>query len=75
LLSEAGTLPKSAQGTCLRAYSPAEQTGDPVAGRSSANPVNVLPARSRADARFGATKSTGQLSSVTPCVLPEKSAR
>ncbi len=35
-LFEPGTLLKSVQGACLRAYSPAEHTSDPGPGRSSA---------------------------------------
>src|SRR5215469_778811 len=73
--TELDTFEKSVHGTCLRAYSPAEQTCDPVPGRSSEKPANVLPAAIRSLARFGAENVSGQASDLTPSVLPEKRAR
>src|ERR1017187_10537021 len=74
-LTEPGTLVKSVHGTCLRAYSPAEQAGDPGPGRSSESPAKLLPALIRSAARFGAVSRSAHPSSVTSCVLPENSAR
>src|ERR1039457_3302806 len=74
-LAEAGTDGKSVQGACLRAEFPLVHTADPAAGRSSAYPVKVWPAAMRSAPRFGPVNVCGQESVVTPCVLPENSAR
>ncbi len=74
-VADGGTLLKSAHGTCLRAYSPAEQTELPCGGRLSAYPVNVRCAAISSEARFAAPNVSGQLSLVTPWVLPENKAR
>src|SRR5258708_29514211 len=75
LLFAAGTFEKSVHGACLRAYSPDVQTSDPVEGKPSEYPANVLWAAVNSLSRFTAEKERGQESSTTPCVDPEKSAR
>src|SRR5215469_7470164 len=74
-LTDAGTLLNDVHGESWREYRGASHTRDPAAGRPSEYPTNVLPAASRPDARFGAVRFTGQGSPLTPCVLPENSAR
>src|SRR5690349_20854997 len=74
-LSDRGTLRKFVHGTCLRAYSPLTQASEPVAGRSSLYPANERFAAIRSAPRFGPLNDSGQASEVTPCVLPENSAR
>ena len=74
-VADGGTLLKSTQGTCLRAYSPLEHTEPPAAGRLSAYPVKVLCAAISSEARFAASNVSGQLSLLTPWVLPENRAR
>src|SRR5712671_732366 len=75
LLSPDGTLEKSIQGACLRAYSPETHTWDPTEGSPSAYPVNVFFAAINSLPKFAAEKVCGQESSMMPCVDPEKNAR
>src|SRR2546430_10384327 len=74
-LSDVGAPGKSVHGTCLRAYSPLVQAGDPVDGRSSLYPAKDRFAVIRSAPRFRPWNDSGQASEVTPCVLPENRAR
>src|SRR5215469_11750524 len=66
-LLDVGTLEKSTQGLCLRAYAPEVQTVDPAAGKSSEKPRKVLPAEMVSAPRLAAENGPeGQASEVTP---------
>src|SRR5215472_16397150 len=71
-----GTLEKSTQGLCLRAYAPEVQIVDPAAGRSSEKPRKVLPAAMSSAPRLSVENGPdGQASVVTPWLEPEKRSR
>src|SRR6266700_2715350 len=74
-LSALGTLEKSDHGLCLRAYSPLVHPVKPSEGMDSEYPVKVRLAPMSSDPRLAAENVCGQLSSVMPCVDPEKKAR